>query len=116
MSQYRAQMTVINASSQPISGTATYSSGDGPNKMSQSVPVTNLAPFTAVSPVAITARNNHDDYWYWGPDSSTPPVRERKNLDRSAGAVLVISDNLLVVVTSDNGVDKKQLPKTAAAD
>ena len=111
MSQYIATMIVVNATGQTISGTASHWSGDGANHLESPTFEINLGPFQATSPLTFEARTNHGDYWFWTP-SNGAAVREEKNLDRSAGAVLVVTDDLLVVVTSENGINKKDLPQS----
>jgi hypothetical protein len=113
-------MTVVNASSNLIIGAAWHTSGDGGNEILSPDPalVVTLVPFgttDAASRDDIVVRNDHDDYWYWEP-KDVPPTKCRKNCKASTiGACLVITDDLLVVVTSDNGVATQPLSTAAAA-
>jgi hypothetical protein len=114
MSTYTASLTLVNASDQPLNGTISHLSGDGSNHLEQPFLITNQAPFTCSGVLAIEARNNHDDFWLWQPTDGNP-TRVKKNLDKSAGAAVSISDTEMVVVTSDNGVASKRLANAAAA-
>ena len=122
MSKRNISMTVVNASSRSINGTAWHTSGDGGDNIPSPEPalaVVNLESFgttDAASRDDIVVRNDHDDYWYWEPTDAPGATRCRKNCKASTiGACLVITDDLLVVVTSDNGVATQPLSTAAAA-
>jgi hypothetical protein len=115
MSQYNASMIVVNATANTITGTAQHWSGDGSGHLSSPVPALTitLPPFSASNPVQIVCRNDHSDYWIWTPATGVS-IQAQKNLDQSAGGVMLVTDNLLVVVTSANGVGQNQLTAGAA--
>ncbi len=115
MAQRTGQMLVVNASSQSITGTAWHRSGDGSNAISSPQPPlqVNLPSFAANNlPYSnqIQIRSDHDDYWLWQPQNSTKQYQVKQNLKASSvGACLVITDSVVVVVTSDNGVGSTNL-------
>jgi hypothetical protein len=109
MSQREITMTVVNASSKTIDGTAWHASGSGTGRIlspNPALPV-NLPSFgvtDAVAPNDIEVRSDHDDYWFWQPTGAAGPVECAKNCKAATvGVCLVITDIQLVVVTSDNG-------------
>jgi hypothetical protein len=109
MSQRTISMTVVNASSKTIKGTAYHWSGDGSGHISSPTPAlaVNLSPFGTVDDASndILVRSGHDDYWFWSPTGSDNPVECAKNCKASTvGVCLIVTDDQLVVVTSDNGV------------
>ena len=108
-------MNVVNASSQSISGTVTHSSGAGTGQQSDPITVSNLSPYTSTGTAPLTVRPNHDDYWLWQPSGSQNAVRVQQNIDKSTGATVLITDELLVVVTSSNGIAKTGVASASAA-
>jgi len=120
MSQRTINMTVVNASSNTITGTAYHWSGDGSNHIPSPTPAlpVNLPPFGTGNDYSgeILVRSDHDDYWFWQPQGAAGPVMCQKNCKGSTvGVCLIINDNLLVVVTSDNGVATQNLPTSQTA-
>lgn len=101
---------VLNCSSEPISGTAVHQSGDGSNSTRTSLSVSNLGVAKATNLAQTNSRSNHDDYWSWT-GSDKDPRRVQFNVHASELIVLVVTDVLLVVVTS--GRDKVESGKLA---
>jgi hypothetical protein len=116
MAQTTATMTVVNASSNDIIGSAFHWSGDGSDHIASPTPAlaVSLIPSGMSTTATVQVRSNHDDYWFWQPQSSSNPVRLQQNLDGSPNACLLITDDLFVVVTSSNGTAQTSLPKVAA--
>jgi len=77
------------------------------------VSINDLPSFTTAGPFAIESRNHHEDYWLWEPTCGAP-TKLKKNLDKILGACVVITDNSLVVATSENGVADIRLAKQVA--
>jgi hypothetical protein len=108
MSKRMVSMSVVNASSTTINGTAWHASGSGSGRIVSPVLQVSLPSFGTTDDVSkddIPVRNDHDDYWFWQPTGAAGPVECAKNCKAATvGACLVVTDIQLVVVTSDNGV------------
>jgi hypothetical protein len=110
MAETLVNFFVVNCSSGQIEGTATHQSGDGSNSTTTTLDV-DLDVYKASSSQKTTSRSNHDDYWFWTPKSGPGSQTVQLNAHASQQIVLVVTDVLLVVVTSKR--DKVESGKLA---
>jgi hypothetical protein len=110
-------MAVVNGSSQPINGKAWHVSGSGGGSISTpdgGIGVS-LRFYTTTPVYEITVRSDHDDYWFWQPTNGQPTMVKKNLTADCIGAILVVADDEIVVVTSDNGSASASLSQAAAA-
>jgi hypothetical protein len=83
MSKRMVSMSVVNASSTTINGTAWHASGSGSGRIVSPVLQVSLPSFGTTDDVSkddIPVRNDHDDYWFWQPTGAAGPRRVREEL------------------------------------
>jgi hypothetical protein len=103
MSQTPVNFIVVNSTAGPISGTAYHHSGSGPDSRLTPLDVPPLNVLNASKSANTIARSNHDDYWSWVPTKNGTNGSETQvqlNVHSSQQVVLIVTETLLVVVTS----------------
>jgi len=108
MSQYTAKCTVVNGSSEAISGSLVYTC----DQINTPISVQKLGSYACQGPVDLTVLSHHSDNWSWTPTNGVT-TKLQKNIDNKkvpdVGVIVVITNEEIVVVTSNNGVHSKKL-------
>ena len=107
MSQYSATLYVLNNSGESLQGSIVHTSGNGDNKLSDTISVNNLANGQMSSPLTLQVRSNHDDYYLGDSlvvDGKSRNLKIQRNVHKEGSDVfLIINQKGGVVVTQDNG-------------